>query len=66
MGMKTRGLVGNSRNLSEAVCHRFKMIYIAVAGWAPGKGELKIKANPIMLLKTNTEKFRRGLIPLYP
>jgi hypothetical protein len=41
MYMKTRGLIGNSRDLSEAVCHRFKKIYIAAAGRVPEKGEFK-------------------------
>jgi len=41
------------------------MIYAEGVGAAPEKGELKIEVDPIMLLKTNTEKFQYGMIPSY-
>jgi hypothetical protein len=33
---------------------------------APKKGNLKMTIDPIMLLKTNIEKFRHRAIPSYP
>jgi len=65
MYMKLQGVSG--KRWSEAKCYviEHKRFIAQRRSGARGKGELKMKVDPIMLLKTNIENFGAGMIPLY-
>jgi hypothetical protein len=65
MSMKLQGLVEKRRIEAKRYVIGHKWFIAQRRIRARGKGELKMKASPIMLLKTKGENFGAGLIPSY-